>query len=32
MVVTGQQVTYWAFATNGNGSNVQTLTSEDLIR
>jgi beta-xylosidase len=31
-VVAGGQETYWAFATNGNGSNVQTLTSKDLIR
>jgi beta-xylosidase len=30
MVVAGGG-TYWAFATNGNGSNVQTLTSKDLI-
>jgi len=24
--------TYWAFATNGNDSNMQSLTSKDLIR
>ena len=31
MVVAGENGTYWAFATNGNGSNVQTLTSKNLI-
>jgi beta-xylosidase len=31
MVVDGGNGTYWAFATNGSGSNVQTLTSKNLI-
>ena len=31
MVVDGGNGTYWAFATNGNGSNVQTMTSKNLI-
>ena len=31
MIITGPDDTYWAFATNGNGANVQTLTSSDLV-
>jgi beta-xylosidase len=31
MVVDGGNGTYWAFATNGNGSNVQTMKSKNLI-
>ena len=31
-VVVAESGTYWAFATNGLGSNVQTLSSRDLIR
>ena len=31
-VVVAESGTYWAFATNGQGSNVQTLSSRDLIR
>ena len=30
-VVPDETSGYWAFATNGNGSNVQTLRSEDLV-
>ncbi len=31
MIVNGPDRTAWAFATNGNGSNVQVLRSEDLV-
>ena len=31
MIVEGGDGTYWAFGTNGNGANVQTLRSSDLI-
>jgi beta-xylosidase len=30
-MVVAESGTYWAFATNGQGSNVQTLRSKDLI-
>ena len=31
MIIDGGDGTYWAFATNGNGANVQTLRSSDLL-
>lgn len=31
MIFTGGDGTYWAASTNGNGSNVQTLSSTDLV-
>lgn len=31
MIIDGGDGTYWAFATNGNGANVQTLRSTDLV-
>ncbi len=31
MIIDGGSGTYWAFATNGNGANVQTLRSTDLV-
>ena len=31
MIIDGGKGTWWAFATNGNGANVQTLRSTDLV-